>query len=78
MGVQRAAAKQLEGMNYIRGKVRAHERALDAGTNPPAPPRDFIDAYLSEKRRVEALFPDGADRTHFFTGQSSRSNLSMF
>ena len=64
VGVQRAAAKQLEVMRYIRGKVRAHERALEAG----AEPQDFIDAYLLEKRRVESLYPGGADRDHFFTG----------
>ena len=64
VGVQRAAAKQLEVMRYIRGKVRAHEHALEAG----AEPHDFIDAYLLEKRRVEILNPGGADRDHFFTG----------
>ena len=63
VGVQRAAAKQLEVMRYIRGKVRAHERAE---------PHDFIDAHLLEKRRLESLYPGGTDRDHFFTGSPTQ------
>lgn len=66
MGLKRHIKYEKAIHDYIISKIRDHEKSMDIDN-----PRDYIDAFLIEKYRLENEITNGNKKEHYFTGTSN-------